>query len=291
MPSGRPSSGRASPLASRASLSFAAAIASSGVLVMKQLSRSARSIASRCAFASSLAERRLARSASRASLKERCVGSDMKPFRSRRLKRRSSLDDFGHDEELIFALGRVGENVRGLAAVGHDIRALLHLHWQHGGQRLDSRNVDGVQLFDEGENRRELPAQPLDLGFLDLDAGEMRNAVDERRVDRHEGLRSRARSEKTEVERALHPAISSPFLPKNAARFFGEQALGLSGRYSIAAFGGAMRRGLQRFAPYLCNCEPWRVNQASARSTSLESRRVSAQKRGEWSRCTRCATS
>ncbi len=45
----------------------------------------------------------------------------------------------------------------------------------------NSRDVDGIQLLDEGENGRKLAAQPLDLGLLDLDARQMRNAMDERR--------------------------------------------------------------------------------------------------------------
>jgi len=50
----------------RASLCFAASSASSGVLVMKALSRPARSMASKCAFASSLEDSFFANKASRA---------------------------------------------------------------------------------------------------------------------------------------------------------------------------------------------------------------------------------
>ena len=47
---------------------------------------------------------------------------------------------------MVLAQGRVGDNVAGLAAVGHGVGAHLHVHVNHRCHRLDAGNIDFVEL-------------------------------------------------------------------------------------------------------------------------------------------------
>ncbi len=67
--------------------------------------------------------------------------------------------------------------------------ALLHHHRRHRGHRLDARDVDLLQLLDEGEHGVELAAQVLDLVLGDGDARQMRDAADGIGVDGHGALK------------------------------------------------------------------------------------------------------
>src|SRR5262249_35191771 len=144
---GMPSSGSVSPAASRASAALAISRARSGVSSTKALSPRARSMAARCASASSTAVNSLRRNPSCAAAMVSVVRSVMCAV---------SLDHLGHDEIVAFARRRVLENGFRVTAVANDVGALLHGHRRHRGHRLDARYVDFTELLDESQNRVQL---------------------------------------------------------------------------------------------------------------------------------------
>ena len=70
-------------------------------------------------------------------------------------------------------------------------------HRRHRGHRLDTVDIDLLQLLDKGQDRVDLAAQMLDLAVLDGDTGEMRDTAHGRGVNGHCGLRRRERSSRS----------------------------------------------------------------------------------------------
>src|SRR5580692_1018286 len=94
----------------------------------------------------------------------------------------------GDDEEVILMGRRVGDDGIRDAAVGHLILAHSHLHWRHRRHRLDTRDVDLVELLDEGQNGVELALKSGHLVLGNGDPRQMRNAADRICVDSHQNL-------------------------------------------------------------------------------------------------------
>src|SRR5580692_2286070 len=94
----------------------------------------------------------------------------------------------GDDEEVILMGRRVGDDGIRDAAVGHLILAHSHLHWRHRCHRLDTRDVDLVELLDEGQNGVELALKSGHLVLGNGDPRQMRNAADRICVDSHQNL-------------------------------------------------------------------------------------------------------
>src|SRR5215472_12225703 len=132
------------------------------------------------ARASSTAENSRALSPASASLRVSCVRSVMIGCRLSR-----SLDDLRHDEVVAVGLGRVGEDLGGIAAVGDHIVARRQLHRLGGGERGDALRVDLVQLLDPGEDAGELGRQRLEPILLDANASEPGDLANGRGVDGH----------------------------------------------------------------------------------------------------------
>jgi hypothetical protein len=86
---------------------------------------------------------------------------------------------------MIFAQGRIRQDIIGNAAVGDRILAHVHRHWHYRRHRLDARNIDFRKLLDEGEHGIELAAQMFDLIIGNRDARQMRDAADGIGVDGH----------------------------------------------------------------------------------------------------------
>jgi hypothetical protein len=86
---------------------------------------------------------------------------------------------------MIFARGRISQDIIGNAAVGDRVFAHVHRHRHHRRHRLDARNIDFRKLLDEVEHGIELAAQMLDLIISNRDARQMRNAADGIGVDGH----------------------------------------------------------------------------------------------------------
>src|ERR1043166_6443325 len=140
------------------------------------LSARARSMAARCASASSTAVNSLRRNPS-------CAAAIVSAVRS--VMRAPSLDHLGDDEIVTLARRRILEDRFRVAAVGDDVGALLHDHGHHRGHRLDAGHVDFGELLDERQNRVELALQMLDLAVRDRDAREMRDVANGLGIDRH----------------------------------------------------------------------------------------------------------
>src|SRR5262249_40034147 len=159
-----------------------------------------RSMAARCASASSRAVNSLRRNPSCAAAMVSAVRSVIKMIlRSSGLPRtasevargwsndalHASFDHLGDDEIIPFPRGRVSENGFRIATVGHDVLALLHEHGRYRGHRLDAGHIDFVKLLDESEDRVQFALQMLDLVVVDRDAREVRDVANGLGVDRH----------------------------------------------------------------------------------------------------------
>jgi catechol 2,3-dioxygenase len=86
---------------------------------------------------------------------------------------------------MAFRRRRIPEDIVGDAAVGDQVRPLLHRHRRDRGHRLSPRDVDLRQLLDESEDGVELAPKVLDLLLGDRNAGQMGNAADGIGVDGH----------------------------------------------------------------------------------------------------------
>jgi len=71
------------------------------------------------------------------------------------------FDDFGHQEEILIGIRRIGDDVGGLVAVGHFIGALLHCHRRYRGHGLDAIDIHFGELLDEAQNAVQLTHHPL----------------------------------------------------------------------------------------------------------------------------------
>src|SRR5580704_1957675 len=91
----------------------------------------------------------------------------------------------GHDEEVILMGRRILDDGIRDAAVGHLILAHFHRHRRHRRHRLDTRDVDLVELLDEGQDRVELALKASYLGLGNGDPRQVRNAADRVCVDSH----------------------------------------------------------------------------------------------------------
>src|SRR5580704_2512604 len=94
----------------------------------------------------------------------------------------------GDDEEVILTGRRVGDDGVRDTAVGHLILAHFHRHQRHRRHRLDTRDVDLVELLDEGQDRVELALKASHLVLGNSDPRQMRYAADRICVDSHQNL-------------------------------------------------------------------------------------------------------
>ena len=86
---------------------------------------------------------------------------------------------------MILGQRRIADNPFGVITIRHFIDALFHHHRGHRRHRLDTRNIDLVQLLDKSQHRVELDLQ---MGHFSVGDGDAREACDlpnGRLVDRH----------------------------------------------------------------------------------------------------------